>query len=226
MDGAAAHRENNESKESKMKKIIANIAVLAFIAIANRAPAESPPGAAATEDPAHQELRTVRDAMVKAFNERDYDGFLRHMHPNVVATWQNAEVARHPDGIKAYMKKMSEGDTKVVESVTAELKVDELATLYNDRNTAVAAGSVDQNFKLTGGKELALTSRWTATFVKENGQWLLAAFHVSGDIFNNPVLNLAVRKTSQWVGIGAAVIGLAAGWMLGRMRRTKAPSAT
>jgi uncharacterized protein (TIGR02246 family) len=203
--------------------IIGVVVAVGLVALPNFAVAQNPP-AAAPEDPAHQELRAIRDAMVKAFNDRDYDGFLRHLHPNVVATWQNAEVARHPDGVKAFMKKMSEGDTKVVDSVQADLKVDELASLYNDRNTAIAFGSVDQNFKLTGGGELALTSRWTATFVKEDGRWLLAAFHVSGDLFHNPVLAVAARKTAQWVGFGSLFVGLVAGWMLGRTRKGKAPS--
>src|SRR4029077_8627166 len=126
------------------------------------------------EDPAHQELRAVKDAMVKAFNDRDYDGFLRLLHPNVVATWQNGEVVRHPDGVKEFMKKMSEGDTKVVDSVQAELKVDELTSLYHDKKTGVALGCVDQNFKFANGNQMLLTSRWTATFVKEDGHWLLA----------------------------------------------------
>ena len=69
-----------------------------------------PARAAAPEDPEHAELRAIKDALVNAFNQRDYDGFLRHVHPNIVATWQNAEVARRPDGIRAFMKKMTEGE--------------------------------------------------------------------------------------------------------------------
>jgi ketosteroid isomerase-like protein len=176
------------------------------------------------EDPAHQELRAIKDAMVKAFNARDYPGFLRHLHPNVVATWQDSEVARHPEGVEAFMRKMSEGDTKVVERVQADLKVDELTSLYNDKNTGVAFGTVDQEFTFANGKQLQLTSRWTATFVKENGRWLVVAFHVSANVFNNPIIALAVKKTALWVGLGAAVVGLMAGWMLGRLRKVKAPS--
>jgi hypothetical protein len=182
------------------------------------------PAATALEDPAHQELRTIKEAMVKAFNARDYAGFLRYLHPNVVATWQNSEVARHPAGVEAFMRKMSEGDAKVVERVQADLKVDELTSLYLDKNTGVAFGAVDQDFEFASGKHLQLTSRWTATFVKENGHWLLVAFHVSANIFDNPIITLAVKKTALGMGVGSALIGLIAGWMLGRLRKAKALS--
>ncbi|HEY2953169.1 MAG TPA: nuclear transport factor 2 family protein [Verrucomicrobiae bacterium] len=197
-----------------------------FVAITTLAGEPGPPATAVPEDPAHQELRAVRDAMVAAFNQRDYDGFLRHLHPNIVATWQDGEVVRHPEGVKAFMKKMSEGETKVVESVQADLKVDELTSLYNNKQTGVAFGSVEQNFKLANGKQLLLNSRWTASFIKEDNRWLLAAFHVSADVFDNPVLGMAVKKTAMGVGLGAAAIGLILGWVLGRSRKAKAPAAS
>jgi len=202
-----------------LHSLLASIAVTIAASLAN-APAAT---VATPEDPAHQELRGIKDDLVTAFNKRDYDGFLRHLHPNIVATWQNSEVARHPDGIKAFMKKMSEGDTKKVESVQATTQVDELTSLYNDKNTGVAFGSVDQDFKFFDGRQFRLTSRWTATFIKENGQWLLAAVHVSGNVFDNPVLELAVKKTALWAGLCAGAVGLLVGFLIARFRKGKAP---
>ncbi len=71
-------------------------------------PAQTP-AAMTSEDPAHQELRAIKDAMVTAFNHKDVESFMKHVHPNVVVTWQNAEVARHPDGIKAFLGKDGRG---------------------------------------------------------------------------------------------------------------------
>lgn len=181
-----------------------------------------PAQATPSEDPEHSELRAIKDAIVTAFNKRDYDGFLSHLHPNIVATWQNAEVARRPDGIRAFMKKMSEGDTRQIESAQAKVGVDELTSLYADKRAGVAFGNLDQDFKFFDGREIALKSRWTATFIKEDGRWLLAAVHVSANVFDNPVLGIAVRKTALWTGIGAAAIGIVAGWLIGRRRRAAA----
>ena len=181
-----------------------------------------PARAAAPEDPEHAELRAIKDALVTAFNQRDADGFLRHMHPNIVATWQNAEVSRRPDGIRAFMKKVTEGETKQVQSVQAKVEVDELTILYGEKKTGVAFGSVEQDFKFFDGKEIALKSRWTATFIKEDGRWLLAAIHVSANVFDNPVLSLAVRKTAMWSALGALAVGGIVGWIIGRRRRAAA----
>jgi uncharacterized protein (TIGR02246 family) len=189
-------------------------ALLFLISLPTGARAQTP---ADPKDPAHQELRDIKDSLVKAFNQRDYEGFMRHLHPNVVATWQNAEVARGHAGIQAFMKKMSEGETKEVESVTAKVEVDELASLY--QNSAVAFGSLEQDFKFVDGLDIMLRSRWTATFLKEDGHWLLAAVHVSANVFDNPVLSLAVRKTAIWTGLGAVLLGGVGGWLLGRRRK-------
>lgn len=207
-----------------MKKWMTPLALVAGLFTSTITASAQNPAATRSEDPAHQELRAIKEAMVKSFNVRDYAGFLRHLHPNVVATWQNSEVAHHPEGVEAFMRKMSEGDSKVVERVQADLKVDELTSLYNDKNTGVAFGTVDQDFEFANGKHLQLTSRWTATFAKENGRWLLVAFHVSANVFDNPIIALAVKKTALGIGIGSAVIGLVAGWLLGRLRKAKALS--
>ncbi len=183
-----------------------------------------PARAAAPEDAEHAELRAIKDALVTAFNERDEAGFLRHVHPNIVATWQNAEVSRHPDGIRGYMKKMGEGETKKVQSVQAKVDVDELAGLYGEMKTAIAFGNLEQDFKFTDGQEIVLKSRYTATFIKEEGRWLLAALQVSANVFDNPVLSSAVRKTAVWSGGGALAVGGVVGWFVGRRRR-RAPLA-
>ena len=58
--------------------------------------------------------------------------------------------------------------------------------------------------------------------VKRGDRWLIASFHYSTNVFENPILD---RYRSMYVPIGAAalVAGLIVGWFLGRMigrRRT------
>ena len=207
-----------------MKKLLICLTFASCAALA--APGLRAQGTTANpDDAAHQELRAIKDAVLTAFNQRDYDAFLRHLHPNIVATWQNSEVARHPEGVKAFMKKMSEGDTKKVESAKAELTADEPTTFYNDKNMGVVFGDLVQDFKFADGSNVQLKSRWTATFVRENGRWLLAAVHVSANIFDNPVLSIALKKTALRVGIGAVIAGLIVGFLLGRTRRAQSNAA-
>ena len=45
------------------------------------------------------------------------------------------------------------------------------------------------------GMEFDLENRWTATLVKDDGQWKIAAYHVSSNIADNPILTLAKKST-------------------------------
>jgi ketosteroid isomerase-like protein len=162
------------------------------------------------EDPVHNELRAVRDGVVDAFNKRDIDRLLGYMHPNVVITWQNAEVSRGHEGARSYYKRMLLDKDSVVESLTVNLTVDELAAIYGG-NTAVAFGTLGDQYKLRDGMEFNLNSRWSATLVKEGGRWLVVCAHGSANVFENSVMGLALKKVMYWAGGGGLAVGLLVG---------------
>ncbi len=171
----------------------------------------------AQEDPAHAELRAARDGLLAGMNRGDIEAQLQFLHPNVVVTWHNAEVSRGRDGVRKYLDRMLNGPSKVVEKFGAEVTVDELSILYSG-DTAIAFGSAQEHFTLTGGKSFAFTGRWSATLVKDNGKWLVANLHTSDNIFDNPLLNAATRAL-WWVGGGGLLVGLLGGWLIGRRGR-------
>jgi hypothetical protein len=70
---------------------------------------------------------------------------------------------------------------------------------------------MEQHFKLTDGTEFDLKSWWTADVVKEGNSWKLAAFHVSADLFNNPILGMVGRKVAWVAGGGGVVVGILLG---------------
>jgi len=189
----------------KMKLITAALAC-AFTLAAN-----------AQEEPAHNELRAVRDGLLAGMNSGDIEAQLAFLHPNVVVTWHNAEVSRGRDGVRKYLDRMLKGPPKVVEKFGAEVKVDELSILYGG-DTAIAFGSAQEHFTLAGGKQFDFTGRWSATLVKDGGKWLVANLHTSDNIFDNPLLN-QVKAALPWVGGGALLLGALVGWLLGRRGR-------
>jgi ketosteroid isomerase-like protein len=173
----------------------------------------------AQEDPAHNELRALKRGAEEAFNKGDIDGLLsRYVRTDVIVTWQNAEVNRGHGGVKAFYSRMMAGPDKVVASVTTSIGVDELSHLYG-ANTATALGDMQQHFKLTDGLEFDLPSRWTATLIKEDNRWRIAAFHVSTNVFDNGVLHTALRRTAYWVGGIAGGIALVLGIVIGRFSK-------
>jgi uncharacterized protein (TIGR02246 family) len=173
--------------------------------------AEQPP----KEDPEHNEIRAVRDAMLTAFDKGDIDGLLKHVHPEVVVTWQSGETSRGRDGVRKYYERMMVGENRTVQSMTSKLDVDDLSRLYNDKNSAIAAGNMTNHFVLKDGMDFDLASRWTATLLKDQGRWQVTAFHISTNMFDNGVLRLILRKSLLWTGIAAGAAGLLAGSVLG-----------
>lgn len=179
---------------------------------------EKPP----PEDPAHNELRAVMKEMVEAIDKNDFDALLTRLDKDVVVTWMDGKVSRGPAEVKAYLEEKTKGPNAVVKSYKTEPTADELSHLYGD-NTAIAFGHSKDTFVLNDGKEFTITPRWSATLVKRDGKWLVANFHGSANVFDNPVLDLGIKRTATWTAIIAGLVGLVVGaggmWFLRRPAR-------
>jgi len=189
---------------NRLYSLIATSVVLLFTATVGRA---------APEDPAHNELRVLRTQIIDAITKGDIDAVLAHVHPNVVVTWQNAEVCRGAAGLKEFFERMGK---KSFKGYKVPPTPDDLTLLYGG-DMGVSFGHVVGQYTLLG-KELEFKSRWTATLVKENGKWLLASYHVSFNALDNPLLN-AAEKSLIWVAIGTGVLGLLIGVFFPRKKQ-------
>ncbi len=182
-----------------------------------------PAGEASPEDPVHDELRALRDRMFQQYSERDVDGLVEGTTENVVITWQNGERELNRQEFLDFYNKMMKGDGRIVQDVTSDFKVDGLSILYGD-DTAVAYGTCIDHFQLTSGQNFTLTSKWTATVVKVDDAWKVASFHISSNIFDNPIMN-ATKSWIMYAGIGGAVAGLLLGFVIASFLRRR-PSST
>jgi ketosteroid isomerase-like protein len=153
----------------------------------------------------HEELRALRDGLIRATNESNIDALLGYLHPNVVVTWQNAEVSRGREGVRAYLTRMTSGPNRIVTRFQTNPTVDELTILHGG-DTGIAFGTSSDHFEIVDGMNFDLNGRWSATMVREDGRWLVANFHASTNLFDNPVLNMAKRYTIT-AGVGGLVVG-------------------
>lgn len=168
----------------------------------------------------HNALRAMRDGLMDAVNKGDIDRELTYLTTNVVVTWHDATVSRGRGGVRDYYNRMVNGPNKVVADFHATINVDELTILYGD-STGIAFGSSLEHFKLVSGKSFDLKGRWTATMVKQDGRWLVAALHVSTNIFDNVMLDMMKQYAIRATCI-AFVVGIVLGWFIGRIRRKSA----
>ena len=210
----------------------AMLACLALCLAAQLSHAESP-ALSESAEATHAQLRALRDALLGAWQQRDLDGMLSHVAPNVVVTWQNGEVSRGPEGLRKFYDEVLSGNDKIVTHIASTLKVDELSILYGE-GTAIAFGSIHDELTLNhsiaraaflgAGDVFKLDSRWTATLVKIDGQWKLAAYHVSTDAFSNPILAKAVaagQREAILAGVGGLIVGALAVWFFRRRRSVR-----
>jgi ketosteroid isomerase-like protein len=204
--------------------------IAAWSQAAATAPAPATTGAAVagvTSDDPTQAINLLRQELVDSFNKADLDRLLSHLDPDVVITWQNAEVCRGPAEVRAYYDKMMTGPERRVEKVSADPKVDD-RHVYGD--WAVSWGSMNDRFVLTDGSDLAMNSRFTATIARRGHAWKVTSFHVSVNAFDNPILGFAAKKAGTWAltigGVVGLLIGLIAGMLIKRRRRHGPATAT
>ncbi len=188
-------------------RILGLTAVVLFVAVgATSTRAQTP------EDPAHQELRALRTEVLSAITSGNVEDTLKYVHPNVVITWQNHEVVRGHQGLRDFMRRMG---AEAFRGYRVPPTPDDLTILYGG-DMGVSFGTSVAAYRLLG-MNIDFTNRWTATVVKENGRWMLTAYHVSNNVLNNPLLTVLM-----WAGVLALVVGLAAGFVFGRRRVRRA----
>jgi uncharacterized protein (TIGR02246 family) len=178
------------------------------------APATQGAAAPVTEPDATKAIGLLRAELIDAFNKGDLDRLLSHLDPDCVVTWQNAEVCRGPEAVRAYYNKMMTGPDRRVEKVAADPVVDD-RHVYGD--WAVSWGNMRDHFTLTDGSDLRFDSRFTATIVRRGEVWKVASFHASLNAFDNSILRMVGRKALTWGAVIAGALGLALGLIVGRI---------
>jgi ketosteroid isomerase-like protein len=196
--------------------MIRTIAILLLAGAALRLPTAHAQDEATGDEAAHAELRAMREALTAAVEQGDVEAQLKYVHPNVVATWQNSRVVRGVDGLRAFLDEINAGNAKVFQGYSVPPEADELTILYGGDTGIVFGRSVPRYHYL--GMDFELENRWTATLVKDEGGWKIAAYHVSGNLVDNPLLSAATKSTT-YIGGGCLIAGIVAGWLLSKLSR-------
>jgi ketosteroid isomerase-like protein len=166
-----------------------------------------------------------RQALIKIFREieasinaQDVDRMVAQMDPQATVTWLNGEVSRGHAEIKAYYLRMLKGEQRILDRYLTTAKLGASAHFFGNGEVAVADGTMEDEFFPVARGPFRLSSNWTSTSAKIDGQWKVVSLHLSSNVFTNPLI--AEAKAAIWyAGGGAALAGLLLGWLLGRWRR-------
>jgi len=193
--------------------------VCALLLLSAFAPLRAQPAA---DEAVHNELRRLKATMTKALNDRDLDTIVANVDPNVVFTTMNGDVCKGPQQIRDYFGKMLTAPGHIVKDVKVSFEADALTTLYGG-DTGVAIGHSSDHYVLTNGDTFDIHGRWTCTMVKNGDRWVIAAFHYSANIFENPILD-RYKKMVVLLAVAGAVIGLILGLLIGRFMMRRRPA--
>lgn len=169
------------------------------------------------ESPLLRDARQLGDAVVTALNQNDLPAALNFFATNCTVTWCDAELTRGHEGLRAVHQRLLGDPLSRVETYHLEYKADEVITVLPENAGLIWTGGFNESYKRPGGRKLDLQGRWSATLVRQGGDWLILNLQLSTDPFNNSLLNLA--KQAGWVvGVVSLLLGAGVGFFLGRRK--------
>ena len=179
--------------------------------------------ARAADDPHaedRKELLKVFREIEAAINAQSVDRMVMQMAPDATVTWLNGEVSRGHAEIKAYYERMVKGEKRILDKYTTTAKVSAPARFFGGGEVAVADGTTEDEFFPVARGPFRLSSNWTSTSAKIDGQWKVVGLHLSSNVFTNPLMDEA--KSAVWyTATGCLAGGFVLGWLTARIRRRK-----
>jgi ketosteroid isomerase-like protein len=171
----------------------------------------------------HEELRAVLRQVVDAINSGNYDNMLPVLDEKIAATSVTQEVMSSRADVSAYFREWF-GPGGYMKSLDMKLEPDALTELSPDKSWGLVRGKALEHYEAKDGDQFDFKTRWTAVLVKNpDNRWRLRAIHFGTNHLDNPVLTKVQRKLTQYGiagGIVSLLVGVIAGWFLGRRRKT------
>jgi ketosteroid isomerase-like protein len=169
----------------------------------------------------HVALRALRDKVATAIDKQDIKGLASCFAKDFAFTAVNQTVLTNEAQMQDFFDRMFKSSDALITGLKTEPTAD-IKTRFVDANTGVCYGSSKDTYTMKSGEVVEMNVRWSATVVKENGEWKVALAHVGADFLNNPVLDGAkalVKKTGIGAGVGGLLAGGILGFMIGRCKK-------
>jgi hypothetical protein len=191
------------------------LAALILLLPTNAALAQS-----AAEVADHEALRKLKADVVSAVNTRNLASMDTLLHKSFLATAITQDSFDDAGKLQAWFEGLFTRPLVRLTRIQMDAEADELAQIHNG-TLAVARGSTKERYELADGRGFDIQGRWTATAIKENGQWTILAIHAGTNFLDNPVINAIERNALSFAAGGAgvgAIVGILFGFFIGRRR--------
>ena len=160
-------------------------------------------------------LRALHDKMATAVNRQDTQMLMDCFAREFAFTAVNQVVVTNEFQVQALLDRMFRSDNAFLDNLRTEMRPD-IPVRFLDANVGICYGGSRDTCTMKSGKVIEMDTRWSATLVKEGGEWKVAMLHVGTDFLDNPVLD-GVKKFASIFGVSAGVGSLVLGFSLGAL---------
>lgn len=170
----------------------------------------------------HEQLRALLKTAAEAINSGKFDDVLPAGSENLRITPVTQEFCTNRQELSAYFAKYF-GPGRKLRSLHITFEADALTELSPDKSWGLAYGKGLEDYTLNDGRVFSIPTRWTAVVAMEgDGKWRIRSMHIGTNFLDNPLLATVENSVKQYA-IGAGVIGvlvgLVLGFAIGRRRR-------
>jgi len=162
-----------------------------------------------------EQLLKILHEVESSINSQSLERMVQQMDANATVVWANGEVSRGPAEVLAYYDRMVKGKDRILTKYMTSAKLHGHARFLGDGSVAIADGTMEDEFYPVIRGPFRLSSKWTTTAARINGEWKIVGLHLSANVFNNTLLDEA-KKALMYVGGGGLLVGLLAGWGISR----------
>ncbi len=173
-----------------------------------------------TEQALIAELDSLRHGLEDGIQNADVERLLSFADPNIIVTWQNGQVSHGVEEVRTFFDRMLTGPNSYLSKIV--MKPMAVESRLGIGEHIVSIGHMEEEYYVrNSGLHFTLNSRFTAWLSHESGKFLLRGIHLSGNVFDNPIQDLMVRKARMECGIGGLLLGVALTVLLCKMRGSK-----
>lgn len=142
----------------------------------------------------HEALRALKTKVAEAIGKQDLDALATFFAKEFAFTTSDQTLITSKAELKTYYDKVFREKDSVVTSIASVPEADVL-TRFVSENVGYCYGTTKDTYTLRRGGKITLDARWTATVVKEDGEWKIAAVHTGVNFLDNAV---NPRNLSFW----------------------------
>jgi hypothetical protein len=180
-------------------------------------PATSPARpTAANPEQDHEQLRALLRTAKEAVNAKNFEALKPLFHEKFSITTVDQKVFTSFEDFKAHFANLLTGNNAPLKSITFNPEADALTEFVGD-NIGLSHGTSTDTYAFTDGDTRTMSSRWTATLIRDSGKWKILNLHIGANILENPVTEAAkgyVYKVGLGAGIGGLLLGFIIAWVL------------